>query len=222
MSCSFVFILRVCARLLPTVLFLLSLCSRSSSKLRSSVLIVTVNDDSGAAISPSINQLIQSSVAESIGALTDNLWEVIEDRLGGSARQFLEENGSTVEQAVKTARRESYTCKRKGNQRQLDHAVQVLNRFDEASVALKGKPYNKVKDTLDAGSLSSASGQPNRRAFSSSQRLGPCFKISSFLYFSRETCFIFTFGFMALLSGHIQYSPGFAGFFVSCFSINFW
>ena len=27
---------------------------------------------------------------------------------------------------------------------------------------------------------------------------------------------------MALLSSHIQYSPGFVGFFVSCFSINFW
>ena len=92
----------------------------------------------------------------------------------------------------------------------------MLDRFDEASVALKGKSYDKVKDALDAGSLSSASGQPNRRA------LGPCFKISSFLYFSRYTCFVFTFGFMALLTGHIQYSPGFVVFFVSCFSINFW
>ena len=86
---------------------------------------------------------------------------------------------------LKKVRRESYTCKRKGNQRQLDHAVQLLDRFDEASVALKEKSYDKVKDALDAGSLSSASGQANRRAFSSSQRLGPCFKISSFLYFSR-------------------------------------
>ena len=40
---------------------------------RSSVSTVTVNDDSGAAISPSINELIQSFVAESIGALADNL-----------------------------------------------------------------------------------------------------------------------------------------------------
>ena len=36
-----------------------------------------------------------------------------------------------------------------------------------------------------SGPSYSASGQPNRRAFSSSQRLGPCFKISSFLYFTR-------------------------------------
>ena len=40
---------------------------------RSSVSTVTVNDDSGTAISPSITGLIKASVAESIGALTDNL-----------------------------------------------------------------------------------------------------------------------------------------------------
>ena len=73
----------------------------------SSVTTVTVNDDSGATISPSINQLIKSSVAESIGVLTDNLTQVIGDRLGGFTKQFSEENSSTVEQAVKKARREN-------------------------------------------------------------------------------------------------------------------
>ncbi|CAH3148534.1 unnamed protein product [Porites lobata] len=67
----------------------------------SSVSTVTDNDDSGTAISPSIAGLIKSSVAESIGALTDNLTQVIEDRLGGFAKRFSEENSSTVEQAVK-------------------------------------------------------------------------------------------------------------------------
>ncbi|CAH3149781.1 unnamed protein product, partial [Porites lobata] len=174
---------------------------------------------------------------------------VIEDRLGGFAKRFSEENSSTVEQAVKKARRESYTCKRKGNQQQLDHAVQVLDKFDEASDALKAKIRIKVIKMADksdfgwstvneylsdelasnsddekrmyraerraerktkerrrrfrpvdrkepasstsaafssrSGPSYSASGQPNRRVFSSSQRLGPCFKISSFLYFTR-------------------------------------
>ena len=36
-----------------------------------------------------------------------------------------------------------------------------------------------------SGPSSSVSGLPNRRVFSSAQRLGPCFKISSFLYFTR-------------------------------------
>ena len=112
---------------------------------------VTVNDDSGTAISPSITGLIKSSVAESIGALTENLTQVIEDRLGGFAKRFFEENSSTVEQAVKKTRREGYNCKRKGNQQQLDHAVQVLDKFDEPSDALKAKSYDKVKAALDSG-----------------------------------------------------------------------
>lgn len=120
----------------------------------SSVSTVTVNDGSGAAISPSVNQLIKSSVAESIGALTDNLTRVIED-LGGFAKRFSEENSSTVEQAIKKALRESYTCKRKRkrkrNQQQLDHVIQVLVRFNEASDALKAKSHDKVKAALDAG-----------------------------------------------------------------------
>ena len=162
------------------------------------------------------------------------------------------------------ARRESYTCKRKGNQQQLDHAVQVLDKFDEASDALRAESYDKVKAALDSGTevvskrikvikmagknefgwstvneyLSdelasdsddekrmfraerraerktkkrrrrfrpvdrkesasptptpsysrsgppySVSGQSNRRVYSSSQRFGPCFKISSRLCF---------------------------------------
>ena len=118
---------------------------------RSSVSTVTFNDGSGTIISPAVAGLIKASVAECIGTLTDNLTQVTEDRLGGFAKRFSEENSSTVEQAVKKGRRESYTCKRKGNQQQLDHAVQVLNKFDEASDALKAKSYHKVKATLDSG-----------------------------------------------------------------------
>lgn len=231
---------------------------------RSSVSTVSVNDDSASAISPSVAGLIKASVAESIDALTDNLTQVIEDCLDGFAKRFSEENSSTVEHAVKKARRESYTCKRKRNQQQLDHAVQVLDKFDEASDALRAESYDKVKAALDSGTevvskrikvikmadkgefgwstvneyLSdelaldsddkkrmfraerraerktkerrrrfrpmdrkesasptpapsysrsgppySASGQSNRRVYSSSQRLGPCFKISSRLCF---------------------------------------
>ena len=56
-----------------------------------------------------------SSIAESIGGLTDNLTQVLKDRLGSFTKWFSEENSSTVENAIKKARRESYTCKRKGN-----------------------------------------------------------------------------------------------------------
>lgn len=134
--------------------FVLAIAMPKEQEQGSSVSTVTVNDGSDTAMSPSVNQLIKSSVAESIDALTDNLTRVIED-LGGFAKRFSEENSSTVEQAIKKALLESYTCKRKRkrkrNQQQLDHVIQVLVRFNEASDALKAKSHDKVKAALDAG-----------------------------------------------------------------------
>ena len=77
MSCSFVFILRVCERLKPTISFCLLAMSKEREQ-GSSVSTVAVNDDSGTAISPSITRLIKAYVAESIGALTDGVTQVIE------------------------------------------------------------------------------------------------------------------------------------------------
>ena len=94
---------------------------------------------------------IKSTVADSIGSLTENLTQVIESRLNNFAKRFSEENSSSVEQAVKKARRENYTCKRKGNQQQLDHAQQVLGKFDEASEVLNHQCFSKVKAALEEG-----------------------------------------------------------------------
>ena len=102
-------------------------------------------------LDPSVGAAIQSAVSESMGSLADNLTHVIESRLSDFATRFSEENSSSVEQAVKRARREHYTCKRKGNQQQLDHSLQVLDRLDEASDALKQKSYEKVKVALESG-----------------------------------------------------------------------
>ena len=102
-------------------------------------------------LDPSVSAAIQSAVSESMGSLADNLTQVIESRLSDFAKRFSEENSSSVEQAVKRARREHYTCKRKGNQQQLDHSLQVLDKLDEASDALKQKSYEKVKVALESG-----------------------------------------------------------------------
>ena len=88
---------------------------------------------------PAISETIKSTVDASFGRLTDSLTEVIEARLGSFAQRFFEENGATVEQAVKKAHRENYACKRKGNQQQLDHELDVLDKFDAAASALKNK-----------------------------------------------------------------------------------
>ena len=74
-------------------------------------------------LDPSIGAAIHSTVSELISCLTKNLTEVIESRLDDFAKRFSEENSSSVEQAVKKAPREQYTCQRKGNQRQLDHSL---------------------------------------------------------------------------------------------------
>ena len=85
----------------------------------------------------------------SIGLLSDNLTEVIESRLGSFAPRFSEENGATVQEAVKKARRVNYTCKRKGDQQQLDHELEVLDKFDAATSVLKNKSHDKVKAALE-------------------------------------------------------------------------
>ena len=74
-------------------------------------------------LDPPVGAVIESAVSESMGSLTDNLTKVIESRLSDFAKRFSEENSSSVEQAAKRARREQYTCKRKGNQQQLDHSL---------------------------------------------------------------------------------------------------
>ena len=73
----------------------------------------------------SVGAAILSAVSESMGSLADNLTQVFESRLSDFAKRFSEENSSSVEQAVKRARRDHYTCKRKGNQQQFDHSLQV-------------------------------------------------------------------------------------------------
>ena len=98
-----------------------------------------------------ISEAIKSTVDASVGRLTDSLTEVIEARLGSFAQRFSQENGATVEQAVKKARCENYTCKRKGNQQQLDRELEVLDNFDAAKSVLNNKTYDKVKAALEEG-----------------------------------------------------------------------
>ena len=63
--------------------FILAVAMPKEQEQGSSVSTVTVNDDSGTAISPSITGLI----AESIGALTDNLTPAGYQRSSGRFRQ---------------------------------------------------------------------------------------------------------------------------------------
>ena len=64
-------------------------------------------------LDPSVGAAIQSAVSESMDSLTDNLTKVIESRLSDFAKRFSEENSSSVEQAVKRARRNNIPAKGK-------------------------------------------------------------------------------------------------------------
>ena len=59
-------------------------------------------------LEPSVKLAIESAVSTSIGSMTDNLTQMIEFRLNGFACTFSEENGATVEQAIKKSRRDNY------------------------------------------------------------------------------------------------------------------
>ena len=106
-SCLFVFILRVCK---PQLLIF-----RHEQAAR---IFATVSDGAGGVVDPAIGEAIKTTALTGI-----YLTQVIEDRLSGFAKRFSEGNSATVEQAVKKARCENYTCEKKGNQHQLDHAL---------------------------------------------------------------------------------------------------
>ena len=91
---------------------------------------------------------VRSVLNGSIGSFTDLPTEVTESRLTAFEKRFTEENPSNVERAVKKARRENYTCRRKGNQQLYSWTIPyktVLQKVDSASDALKSKNYGKVR-----------------------------------------------------------------------------
>ena len=77
-------------------------------------------DVSISTIDLTISEAIRSTVAASIGGLADNLAQVIENQGSIVFNNVFQKKVGTVEKAVKKARRENNTCKRKGNQQQLD------------------------------------------------------------------------------------------------------
>ena len=100
---------------------------------------------SAASLDEVSKKAVEVFVNDSIAGLTDNLTQVIENRLGAFAKRFSEENSSAVTSAVKKARSERYACKRKGNQHQLDHDHDVLHKIEEASDALKAGAHGESK-----------------------------------------------------------------------------
>jgi hypothetical protein len=68
------------------------------------------------------------------------------------AKRFSDENTSTVQHAVKKARREIFMCKM-GKHQQLDHCQQVLEKSDNLLDFLTPHLYGKVKQLLEESSV---------------------------------------------------------------------
>ena len=73
---------------------------------------------------------------------------VLEDQLNAFSRQFTKQNTSAISMAVRKAKREAFTCKKKGNQQQYDHCQQVLEKFDESLNHFRAGSTGKLKRSL--------------------------------------------------------------------------
>ena len=78
--------------------------------------------------------------------------QLIDRRLDAFAQTMSQQSGSRVEEAVRKAKRETFVCKRKRNQRQLDHCVNVLEKLEETSSLLGDNAIESAKRKLEEGS----------------------------------------------------------------------
>ena len=91
----------------------------------------------------------QEIVNEAVKAMSS----VLEDKFSAFSRQFTEQNTSAIDTAVKKAKRETFTCKKKGNQQQYDHCQQVLEKFDESLDHFRARSTEKLKRLLEEGAV---------------------------------------------------------------------
>ena len=90
---------------------------------------------------------IESALTKSFQTISSQLDQKFDD----FAKRFSQENTSAIDSAVTKAKRESFICKRKGNQQQYDHCQQVLEKFDESLDHLRSNSPLQLKRALEEG-----------------------------------------------------------------------
>ena len=95
--------------------------------------------------SDSFNFLVQKAVADSMASVTRQITSLIDTRFVNFKKQFTEENSSSVEAAVKCAKRARFVFQSKGNEQQLEHAESVLDKLESAKDALNVNATSKAK-----------------------------------------------------------------------------
>lgn len=91
--------------------------------------------------------LVQKEVADSMASGSSQIYPLIDIRFDNFKKQYSEVNSSSVEVAVKRARRDRYVFKSKGNEKQFKHAESVLEKVEGAKNALSVNAISKAKIT---------------------------------------------------------------------------
>ena len=94
---------------------------------------------------------IKEAISKSISDLSSDLTNVIESRLSVFKSDIAEERQSTLESAVKRARRSDVLLKSKGNQNQFDHQQEVLESLTDAKESLEQEKFLKAKEAIQQG-----------------------------------------------------------------------
>ena len=94
------------------------------------------------------HSLVKKAVADSMASVTSQISSLIDTRFDNFKKQFAEESSSSVEAAVKRAKRDRYVFQSKGNEQQFEHAESVLDKLESAKVALNSNATSKAKSAI--------------------------------------------------------------------------
>ena len=76
---------------------------------------------------------------------------LIDNKLENFARTMSQQSGSNVDEAVRSVKRETFVCKSKGNQQQLEHCPKVLEKLEYATTFLDNNAVDSAKRKLEEG-----------------------------------------------------------------------
>ena len=98
-------------------------------------------------IQPQLGQAIDAAIEVSMSRFNTMMENKFEALVGVISQQ----TNTRVQDAVKKAKRETFVCKRKGNQQQMDHCSQVLDKFESATECLNAEKIDEAVSQLQEG-----------------------------------------------------------------------
>ena len=101
--------------------------------------------------SDGFHSLVHKAVADSMASVTMQISSLIDTRFDNFKKQFTEENSSSVESAVKRAKRARFVFHSKGNEQQFEHAESVLEKLESVKDALNTNATSKAKTAIEEG-----------------------------------------------------------------------